>query len=562
MDKLAFGISVKRLIVIANFSQSKGRWPALLASCIIIFAGFAAYHNSFGGGFIFDDGSSITENVTIRHLWPVWDALSPPISDLTVSGRPILNLSLAINYAWGGNSVRGYHVANLAIHILAGLTLLGIVGRTLGLCSGQALRQSALRERFGASAMPLALAVALLWTLHPVQTESVTYVIQRAESLMGLFYLLTLYAFIRGAEARASGWWHGAAVAACLLGMTTKEVVVSAPLLVLLYDRTFVSGSFREAWRRHRWLYFGLAIPLLMLAGRLAAQGGNRDTHSGFGINVSWWAYALTQFPAVARYLALSAWPHPLVFDYEPLWVKRVADVVPQALLVVALVAGTLIALWRRSPLGVAGAWFFAILAPTSLVPGAAQMIVEHRMYLSLAAAMVLLALGIYALAGRRSLVVLLALAAGFGWLTEQRNPVYHNELSLWSDTVAKRPDHVLAHGNLGTALAQAGRLTEAIVQFEEALRLDPSFVDAHSNLGNALLQAGRVTEAITQYEATVRLRPDYAPGHYNLGNALLTLHRPGEAIRQYEATLRLRPDYLPARYNLQNARAMLQWEQ
>ena len=155
-----------------------------LAGGILALAALAAYHNSFSGPFVFDDVPSISGNATIRHLWPLWTVLSPPsATSLTSSGRPVLNFSFAINYALGGNAVWGYHAANLLIHILAGLALFGIMRRTLER-SGQSL---------AASATGLGFAVALLWTVHPLQTESVTYIVQRAESLMGLSsYLLTL----------------------------------------------------------------------------------------------------------------------------------------------------------------------------------------------------------------------------------------------------------------------------------------------------------------------------------------------------------------------------------
>ena len=156
---------------------------------VLIAAGWLAYSNSFTGSYFHGDVGSILENPTIRRLWPIWQPLSPPHADqiavgLTVEGRPFLNLSLAINYALGGYRVWGYHALNLTVHLLAGLTLFGIVRSTL--------QQPALRERFGAAANELALATAVLWTVHPLQTESVTYIIQRAESIMGLFYLLTL----------------------------------------------------------------------------------------------------------------------------------------------------------------------------------------------------------------------------------------------------------------------------------------------------------------------------------------------------------------------------------
>ena len=180
----------------------------------------------------------------------------------------MVNLSLAINYALGGMATWGYHALNLAIHILAGLTLFGVVRRTL--------LQPSLLTRFGQAALSLALAVAVIWTIHPLQTEAVTYIAQRAESLMGLFYLLTVYCFIRGTESETPGIWYKLSVAACLLGMASKEVMISAPLMVLLYDRTFVGGSFRQAWERRRPLYMGLFGTWLLL-GYLVVGTHNRN---------------------------------------------------------------------------------------------------------------------------------------------------------------------------------------------------------------------------------------------------------------------------------------------
>ena len=441
------------------------RRAVVLTGAAIAFAAFTAYHNSFSGAFLFDDEPAITMNPTLRQLWPVGSVLAPP-GGMTVSGRPLLNLSLAVNYALGGTDVRGYHVMNLAIHLLAGLTLFGVARRALG--------GPVLRDRFGRASLPLAGALALLWTVHPLQTESVTYIIQRAESLMGLFYLLTLYCFVRGAERPAgpSVRWQVLAVAACLAGMATKEAMVTCPVMVLLFDRTFVAGSFREAWRRRRPCYLGLAATWLLLEFLMLGTAG-RSGAIGYGINISWWEYALTQFPALVRYLQLSLWPHPLVFEYGPFWARH--TLTPEMLMVAALAAGTAMALWRRPAVGFLGAWFFVILSPTSsVVPGASQRIVEHRMYLPLAAVMAAVVFGIYLSAcrsgraeARRCLALGLALAAGLGWLTLRRNEDYRSAVAIWSDTVAKRPGNELAHHALGYALKREGRLAAARAERE-----------------------------------------------------------------------------------------------
>jgi Flp pilus assembly protein TadD len=511
----------------------------VLAGEAILAAGaIAVYSRTFPIPLFFDDRAAIIDNSTIRHWGTAW---WPPINT-TASGRPILNLSLAINYAVSGTAGWSYHALNLAIHVLAGLTLFGIVRRTLA-------------RRAEAAASPLAFFAALLWTLHPLQTEAVTYVIQRAESLMGLFYLLTLYCFIRGAEANGrQRLWFPLSVVACLLGMATKEVTVSAPLIVLLYDRTFVAGSFREAWHRRRWLHLSLAATWLPLAGLVASAGWNRNGMAGFDVGITPWAYWLTQFEAVTRYLWLAVWPHPLVFEYGTFWVNQATEMSLYALLVVGLAVAVLVALWRRPVLGFLGAWFFAILAPTSVVPGRLQMIVEHRMYLPLAAVMTLVVIGIHAAVRRQSWVVFAALALGLGMLTARRNEDYRSELTIWSDTLAKRPNNERAHYNLGNAwLEIPGRLNDAIAQYEEALRLNPDYAEAHNSLGFAWAQMpGRLDDARAQFAESLRLDPHCASAHTNLGNVWSEMPgRLNDAIAQYEEALRLDPDYAEAHYNL-----------
>jgi tetratricopeptide (TPR) repeat protein len=518
----------------------------LASGAILVAAAIAVYSRTFSVPMLLDDESTIADNPTIRHLitafWP------PP--NTTASGRPILNFSLAVNYAISGTAVWSYHALNLAIHVLAGLTLFGIVRRTLA-------------RRADPAAFPVAFSAALLWTLHPLQTESVTYIVQRAESLMGLFYLLTVYCFIRAAEAdgHRQRLWSALCVAACLLGMATKEVMVSAPLIVLLYDRTFVAGSFREAWRRRRKLHMALAATWLLLVGLVASTGWDRSGASGFDVGITPWAYWLTQFEAVTRYLWLSVWPHPLVLEYGTFWVSRSTEVALYALAVVLLAVLVLVGLWRRPVPGFLGAWFFAILAPTSVMPGRVQMIVEHRMYLPLAAVMTLAAMGIHAARRRQGWVVFAALALGLGVLTAQRNEDYRSKLAIWGDTVAKRPDNERAHYNLGNAWSRIpGRMNDAIAQYEQALRLQPGFAEAHSNLADALARIpGRMNDAVAQYEEALRLKPDYAQAHNNLGAALARIPgRMNDAIAQYEEALRLKPDYAETHNNLGLALAQI----
>ena len=521
----------------------------MLCGGVIVLAVWAAYANSWSAPFVFDDAKSIALNPTIRHLGRLGEVLSPPISVTGAVGRPVVNLSLAVNYAIGGLDPKGYHIFNTLVHALAGLALFGIVRRTL--------LRPVLREMFGVAALPLALAAALLWVLHPLLTESVTCVVQRNESMMGLFYLATIYGFIRSVESAAPWRWQVFTVAVCLVGMATKEVMISAPLLVLLYDRTFVAGSFRAAWQQRWRVYAGLAATWLLLAWLMAITP-KRGGSVGFGLGMSAWDYALTQCRAIILYLHLSFWPSPLVVDYGAPVVRRVGEVWLQGVLLVSLVAGTLVALRRRPMVGFLGFWFFAILAPSSsIVPLTTQTIAEHRMYLPLAAVVVLAVLGGYRWLGSRSVPVWLALAVIAGWLTGLRNEVYRDPLTLWSDTVAKQPENMRAQLNLGTALTEAGRLEEAREHFATAVQLFPNNAEAHYGFGNILLRLNQPAEAVEQHAAAVRLKPDYAEAHYVLGTALLRIGRAEDAREHFETALRLRPDYADVHHTLAGMLAM-----
>ena len=522
------------------------RWPTLLSAAIIVVAAIASYGNSFHRPFVFDDLPSIVDNPTIRHLTDVRSVLSPPGDGSTVTGRPLVNLTFALNYSWGGLNPWGYHFLNLVIHTLAALALFGAVRRTL--------RQPVCRDPFAASATLLAVAMAVLWTVHPLQTESVTFVVQRAESLMGLTYLATLYFFVRGADNGSRGWL-AAAVGSCALGMGCKETMATAPLVVLLHDRTFFAGSFAAAFRQRRWFYLGLAatwVPLVLL---LTAGGGTRGAGAGLGLGVAWWSYALKQCEAIVHYLRLAIWPSPLVFDYGVDAVSTLWAVTPQAGLLLVLGTATLTALWRRPAIGYLGTWFLLILAPSSsVIPIIGQTEAEHRMYLPLAAVVAGVVLTLFRFLGRGALAVVAVLAVAGGALTAQRNLDYRDAVALWRDTVRKRPENYRAHYNLAVQLARtpSGR-KEAIAEYEASLRLQPDYPDAHNNLGVELTQvAGREDGAVAEFEAALRLRPDFADAHYNLAGQLG--RRPdgaAAAIAHYEAALRIRPDHAEAHNNL-----------
>lgn len=500
----------------------------------------AAYLNSLRAPFVFDDLPSIPGNPTLEKLWPLSGPLSPPGEGLTVSGRPVLNLSFALNRA-ADPGPAGFRATNIAIHLGAGLLLFGLLRRTLLL--------PRLRGDFGAAALPLAAAIAGLWLLHPLQTSAVTYIVQRAESLMGFFYLLTIYAFVRGADSPRSNTWFALAWVACLLGMGTKEVMVSAPLLVAAYDRCFVSGSWRVVWQRRKFFLCALAVTwtvLVWLVVQTGARGGMElDAEATAG---KYWA---GQFQVVATYLGLAVWPFPLVLDRGVAWPDGAAEVLPYAAAIVTLAAGTVVAWTRGYAVAWLGIFFFAVLAPTSLVPGGRQTMADHRMYLPLAAVVTLLVLALHRLIGWRALAAGAVAAALLGIATARRNSDYRSVLAIWADNVAKSPDNRWARDNFGNALLDAERPSEALAQYEAALRLAPDDAVHHHNAGNALAQLGRLDAARERFAEAVRMAPDYVAARVAHGQALYRLGRFAAAAEEYGIAVRRTPDVADHHYHL-----------
>ena len=507
---------------------------ATAAKVVLCLAVLCAYANSLPGAFVFDDLESIPENPSIRNIVRLDTVLSPPRQS-TVAGRPILNLSLALNYAVDGLRVHGYHALNIALHILAALTLFGILRRTLELPS--------LSPRYRRASVPLAFAVSLLWALHPIQTGSVTYIIQRAESLMGLFYLLTIYCLLRSAQSTQPLRWGLYAVVSCALGMGTKEAMATAPIVALLYDRIFLSGTWRDVFRKRGPLYAGLGATWIIL-GVMMATTASRGGTVGFGMTATWWEYAATQFGVILHYLRLVGWPSPLVLDYGWPIATKLSQIAIPAIGVVILLCLTAWALWRNAKIGFLGAAFFLILAPTSSVVPIRDAAFEHRMYLPLACVLTFLVTGAHALMTRRKaaeaaavqgenratpddgasttervrwveiaasriLIASVLIAIAFGATTIVRNRDYRTEISIWQDAVKKRPGNWRAHDVLGIAYARVGDYQGAVESHTEALELNPNSGLTYYNRGTTYLNlALRFKQRQSQGDAPADMDP------------------------------------------------------
>ncbi len=560
----------------------------------VALVGLLAYLHSLTGTFIFDDATAITGNKNIGRLFPI-----------VFSTRWVVDLSFRLNYALGGFNPADFRAVNLAVHIASALLLFGIIRRTLVL--------PRFGERFSDTSVWLAGVTALCFVAHPLQTSSVTYICQRYEVMMALCFLATLYAFVRAvtAHGRAARLvWAVASVLACLLGMGTKEVMLAAPLVALVYDWIFIRGSLPHTRRLRAGLHAGLLLTWVALAVMemrmlaIMAEAGHGITGSA-----SPSIYLATQTEVILHYLRLSVWPSGQCLDYAWPLVSGWGDVWGAALVIVGLGVATLYGIARRSSWGFLGACFFLVLAPSSSLMPAPDAAFEHRMYLPLAAVLTTVVLGGYLLlrplAARTRcprlmwFLIAVGLTGALSITTHQRNKAYASNETMWRDVLAKQPGnyrqrlalfyalfaqgddhaaetvirdlmadtkagfdrkessgtpgrdpffyHALACGQLGRLMLHGGDASGAVEHIAVAIRALPEHAVAHNNMALALGVLGRYEEALRAARTAIRLNPGAPRGHKTL--ALLLVHQGhfAAAAEHYRNAIALSPPPHPA---------------
>ena len=583
-----------------------------LAALALITAGVLAWANSFSGPFVFDDRPAILANPSLEH---VTTALAPPHDGGTTAGRPLVNVSLWLNRTLGGTEVRGYHAFNLALHLCAALTLFGLVRRTLAGVGRERSQDpsptGSPSQGAGRGHNAIAFSAALLWTVHPLQTASVTYIVQRAEAMAALCVLLTLYAFIRaigeaprplavnpgGASLRpavspqgvpasrrgASTLWLALSVLACLAGMACKEVAAVTPLLVLLYCGLVVEGDIQGLRPRNRWAGPGSRTAaskaqgvrfsvLWMWAGCPHPASASRDPSSrGEGTPPSTDTPPPVSAPQVPAwyFLALAATWIPLAWlvwqnGFRSGTAGFSSGVTPFSYALtqcVALVHYLRLAFW---PAGLVFDYGTATVERfTSVVP---QVLVVA---LLLAATLVLLrrkpAIGFLGAA----FFLILAPSSSFLPIATETIAEHRMYLPLAVLTIgaALLLHRVLHQRAWLAALAIAVPLivgvqarnrdyASAVALWSDTVAKRPDNPRAQGQLGNALTLAGRAAEALPHFEAAVQLDPRNASAHANLATALFSAGRAAEAIPHYRTALQLDPGLPMAEANLAQALA------
>lgn len=525
-----------------------------LAVGIIIISAIAAFANSFKGKFIYDDENALLKNTHIRSLWPLSEAMSLPAMNkgLTLSGRPILSLTFALNYKLCQYNLWGYHLINFLIHIAAGLLLFGIIHRTL--CLPQ------FKDEFHSSSIWISMIIAVIWLIHPLQTESVTYIVQRAESMMGMLFLLALYSAILGMTTNRKKWYIVTFVS-CALGMATKEVMVTAPVIIFLYDYVFISQSFKNIFRKRLWLYPALAatwsisIILIIMSKQMITEDVAK---------IGCFRYAIQQPASILHYLKMAFWPYPLIMDYgtpdRSLAVLIITNIIVTVLLIV-----TAWAIYRKKWFGFIASWFFIILAPSSSFAPTAQIVHDHRIYLPLAGIIAIIVISAYQFRKKKLILQLGRPAANFLvfvsammiiftliGMTNRRNEMYHNDIKFWQENAKIEPASLRAHSNLAHIFMLNGDYKDALVHYKGALAALPNDISIIRDLGSAYLALGELDQAKEQYEKVLSIDPNHITATYYLANVLFRQNDFSSAKERYIQVIKSNStDSISARNNL-----------
>lgn len=520
---------------------------------VIVASVLAVYANSCDGPFIADDIPGITKNPDIQSLGTSLRALTDDRQS-PLSGRPLVSLTFAMNYAAGELGEWGYHAVNVAIHLLNALLVFAMARSVLA--------NPRWREAYGNVAVHLAGATALVWAMHPLHTETVNYVVQRTELLVAFFYLAAFTCAAIGCDGKRSHAWSMLVVPCAILGVFCKEVIVSLPLVILLYDAFFGAGGVMAALRKRPMMYVGLFGSWIALGAIIA--GGPRSASVGLSHAITPWEYLLTQSRVLIEYLLLSFWPASLTISYADWSIARtVGEVVGSGFVIVLLLALSLFGLVRRSSAGLLGLSCFLILAPTSsFVPIVTEVAAERRMYLPLVAITLLFLIVLHHLyrkvsgtnfvSARNGLIATaLTLALMLASRTFARNEKYQEALSIWSTAAAVRPSNHVAHCGVGHTLLELKRPQEALSSLQRSVELKADYIDGLFHRGRAFHQLKQYADEVTSFRRVLELDPQHYDAMYNLGLALQLDNRHGEAVTVYSNLLKEKRNNARASLNM-----------
>lgn len=516
---------------------------------LLTLLGLLAYSNTFKAPFAFDDAFNIVENHLIRDLSNIPSFFTD--MEGPFASRPFMNATFALNYRFGGLDTWGYHVVNMANHLANGFLLYFLVlltGRHLG-HEERAVRRAAVMG-------------SLVFLVHPIQTEAVTYIVSRSMLLATSFYFLGMILFLKSATAeRRKGFYIAGLFAASTLGMASRENFTTFPVMLLLYDVFFVS-RFRLSEAAGHWRAYLIVIVSLGY-GAYIMVNNTYDRGADFpGIGVPELDYLLTQLNVHWTYLRLLVLPVGQNVDYDYPIASTLFEI-PTMFSFIGYIGlwAAAIALARRKPaVSFSVLWFLVTLMPISfgvtlLGLSLDDVISEHRLYLPGTGFAVLLAVSLTGLAEKRKalLPVLVAVVFVFGGATYARNAVWSDGISLWTDAAEKSPRKTRPYYQLGVNYTLRGEFRKAEEAYLSAVDIEPEEAMPYYNLATFYFERGLHEWSERNYLRAIELKPDFEEAHNNLANLYYRLERYEDALQEAQAAVRLNGNDYLAHFNLAN---------
>ena len=540
----------------------------LLVMAVLV---FMIYSNILKAPFVFDDQQNIRDNPHVRLTELTLEGINKTVVENPYNNRPVAHASFVLNYYFHKYNVMGYHLVNILIHIMTGIFLYFFLKITLSIsilsmsCRYPVPGKSQTVARDSHAGFSdhslIAFFAVLIWLVHPIQTQSVTYIVQRMNSMAAMFYVLSflLYAKARLAEEKkGKSILFAGCVLAGILALGSKEIAATLPFFIFLYEWYFFQDLNRDWFKRHIFLFSGVVILFAIVAvvymgahplERILSDYDKRD--------FTLIQRVLTEFRVVIYYISLLIFPLPsrLNLDHDFPISSSLINPVTTIFSIVSVIGLIGLAFYmakRDRLLSFCILWFLGNLVIESSVIGL-EIAFEHRAYLPsmFVSMMVVILVCRYVKQKWVILSLLCVVTLVFSYWTYERNTVWGSELSLWEDCVKKSPGKARPHYNLGNVFTRQEKTAEAIDQYSKTLKINPDHEKAHYNLGIALAKQGKIDEAIDHYTSALKIKPDYAKVHNNLGNILARQGRVDEAIGHYYEVLRINPDDAEAHNNL-----------
>ncbi|MFA5116283.1 MAG: tetratricopeptide repeat protein [Candidatus Omnitrophota bacterium] len=522
----------------------------LFSVIIICCLGFIIYSGTFFNSFHFDDGGSITGNFAIRNIrnlrdiWNFWPT------------RFLTYLSIAFNYSLGGYDVFGYHVFNLFVHLGSAVMVWCLTILTL---NTPALKNDPISAYSGR----IAFFAAVIFLSHPIQTQPVNYIIQRASLLSSFFYITSLCLYVkarlRQEERQGPHIWkvyYGSSLLCAVMGMFCKEIAISLPLAICLYEACFLRGQKGFGWKyAFPFLALVLVIPLTMLFARSVDFHEMRFVKDGVP-GISSWHYFLTQTRVLVTYLRLLFVPVNQNLDYYYPASRSLFEwpVILSLLLLSAVISAGVRFFHKYRLLSFCVFWFFITLLLESSFFPIRDVIYEHRLYLPMAGFSLFLVGGLFHLtAGKRAwrvYAVLFLLIACYSAMAYQRNKVWQSDLALWDDAARKSPLKARPLVNRGLAYAKNDRFDLALADYDKAIEINPENAGIYIDRGLAYQNSGRLDLALADYNKAIELNPDYTEAYNNRGIVYAAKGDFDQAIADFLRSIEIDPGYANAYYN------------